>query len=124
MQAIEPGRAVPGYALANWAVLKELTEILKVNLGKDSNMVASSCLMLPFIRTGMTEEYAGNDKVYGRWQAKVLEPYEAAQSITNLLGRKRDDLDLGNFRLEVDGSADDLNLSWSKIDLVVSETKI
>ena len=123
MQAIEPGRAVPGYALANWAVLK-LPEILKVNLGKDSNMVASSCLMLPFIRTGMTEEYAGNEKVYGRWQARMLEPYEAAQSITDLLGRQRDDLDLGNFKLEVDGSADDLHLSWSKIDLVVSETKI
>ena len=87
-------------------------------------MVASSCLMLPFIRTGMTEEYAGNEKVYGRWQARMLEPYEAAQSITDLLGRQRDDLDLGNFKLEVDGSADDLHLSWSKIDLVVSETKI
>jgi len=54
----------------------------------------------------------------------MLEPCEAAQSITDLLGRKRDDLDLGNFKLEVDGSADDLNLSWSKIDFIVSETKI
>ena len=32
MQAIEPGIAVPGYVIANWAVLR-LPEVLRVNLG-------------------------------------------------------------------------------------------
>lgn len=123
MQALEPGRAVPGYALANWAVLK-LPEILKVNLGRDSDMVASSCLMLPFIRTSMTEEYAGNEKIFGHWQARMLEPYEAARSITDLLGRERNLLDLGNFRLEVEGTRENIALSWSKLSLTVSEARI
>ena len=46
MQAIEPGIAVPGYVLANWAVLR-LPEVLRVNLGKSANLVNSSCIMFP-----------------------------------------------------------------------------
>ena len=34
MQAVDPGRAVPGYVLANWAVLK-LPQILDINLGEE-----------------------------------------------------------------------------------------
>jgi hypothetical protein len=81
MQAIEPGVAVPGYVVANWAILKP-PEVLKVNLGRSSDMVNSCCLMLPFVRTGMTEEYADNPKVFGRWQPRMLEPYEAAHGVT------------------------------------------
>ena len=75
MQAIEPGVAVPGYCVANWAVLR-LPQVLKVNLGRSGDMVSAACLMLPFIRTGMTAAYAENPKVFGRWQPRMLEPFE------------------------------------------------
>ena len=32
-------------------------------LGRSADMASACCLMLPFIRTGMTEEYADNPKV-------------------------------------------------------------
>lgn len=120
MQALEPGVAVPGYVVANWAVLR-LPEILRVNLGRSAEMANACCLMLPFIRTGMTEEYADNPKVYGRWQPRMLETYEAAGAVTDLLSRPATDLNLGNFKLGVGGSADDLELGWSKVNLEVSE---
>lgn len=120
MQAIEPGVAVPGYVVANWAVLK-LPEVLKVNLGKASNMVSAACLMLPFVRTGMTEEYADNPKVFGRWQPRMLEPFEAACSVAQLLTRPAAELNLGNYKLCVSGTAEETKLSWSQVRLEVSE---
>lgn len=116
MQAIEPGAAVPGYVVANWAVLR-LPEVLRVNLGRSADMVSSSCLMLPFIRTGMTEEYADNPKVYGRWQSRMLETHEAARAVTRLLARPAKELDLGNFKLQVEGPPEALTLTWSKVTL-------
>lgn len=123
MQAIEPGIAVPGYVVANWAVLR-LPEVLRVNLGKSANMVSSACLMLPFIRTGMTEQYADNEKVFGRWQPRMLETSEAAGAVTQLLTRPREELDSANFKLNVAGSADALELKWSQIALVVKESEL
>lgn len=123
MQAIEPGVAVPGYVVANWAVLK-LPEVLKVNLGRSSDMVNSCCLMLPFVRTGMTEEYADNPKVFGRWQPRMLEPYEAAHGVTQLLGRDAGSLDLGNYKLGVDGTAQEIKLKWTQIELAVQESEV
>ncbi|MFP6781361.1 MAG: SDR family oxidoreductase, partial [Gammaproteobacteria bacterium] len=123
MQAIEPGVAVPGYVVANWAVLK-LPEVLKVNLGRSSDMVNSCCLMLPFVRTGMTEEYADNPKVFGRWQPRMLEPYEAAHGVTQLLGRDARSLDLGNYKLGVDGTAQEIKLKWTQIELAVQESEV
>ncbi len=120
MQALEPGSSVPGYVVANWAVLK-LPEVLKVNLGKASDMVSAASLMLPFIRTGMTEEYANNPKVFGRWQPRMLEPFEAARSVTQLLGRAPAELDLGNFKLGVSGTAEALDLKWSRVNIKASE---
>ncbi len=120
MQAIEPGVSVPGYVVANWAVLK-LPEVLKVNLGRSAEMVNASCLMLPFVRTGMTEAYADNPKVFGRWQPRMLEPYEAAHGVTQLLGRKPEDLDLGNYKLAVGGTAEDVALKWTQIKIDVNE---
>ena len=116
MQAIEPGVAVPGYCVANWAVLR-LPQVLKVNLGRSGDMVSAACLMLPFIRTGMTAAYAENPKVFGRWQPRMLEPFEAAHSVTQLVERPASELDLGNFKLEVGGSAERLELMWSKMRL-------
>ena len=48
MQAIEPGIAVPGYVVANWAVLR-LPEVLRINLGSSSDMVSACCIIFPFI---------------------------------------------------------------------------
>ncbi|MCB1745211.1 MAG: SDR family NAD(P)-dependent oxidoreductase [Gammaproteobacteria bacterium] len=123
MQALEPGVAVPGYVVANWAVLR-LPQVLKVNLGRASDLVSSACLMLPFIRTGMTEEYADNPKVFGRWQPRMLETHEAARAITELLCRSREELDLGNFKLSVGGTAESIELQWSKVELDVRETPL
>ncbi|MDH3713586.1 MAG: SDR family oxidoreductase [Gammaproteobacteria bacterium] len=120
MQAIEPGVAVPGYVVANWAVLR-LPEVLRVNLGRSADLVSSSCLMLPFIRTGMTEAYADNPKVFGRWQPRMLETHEAARAVVQLLGRPAEELNLGNFKLGVGGTADALELTWSQIRLEVSD---
>lgn len=120
MQAIEPGIAVPGYAVANWAVLR-LPEVLRVNLGRAAQLVSSSCLMLPFIRTGMTEQYADNPKVFSRWQPRMLETHEAARSVTELLGYPREKLDGGNFKLNVSGTADKLQLDWSRVNIGVTE---
>jgi NAD(P)-dependent dehydrogenase (short-subunit alcohol dehydrogenase family) len=123
MQAIEPGASVPGYAVANWAVLR-LPEVLKVNLGRSAELVNSYCLMLPFVRTGMTQEYADNEKVFGRWQPRMLEPCEAAHGVTQLLGRNADTLDLGNYKLGVGGTADAIDLKWTKIALEVKESDL
>ncbi|MEM7468328.1 MAG: SDR family NAD(P)-dependent oxidoreductase [Pseudomonadota bacterium] len=120
MQAVEPGVAVPGYCVANWAVLK-LPEVLKVNLGKSSDMVSAASIMLPFIRTGMTEEYAENPKVFGRWQSRMLEPYEAANAVTQLLTRSGSELNLNNYKLGVHGEADEVSLKWSQIKLEVQD---
>jgi NAD(P)-dependent dehydrogenase (short-subunit alcohol dehydrogenase family) len=123
MQAIEPGIAVPGYVVANWAVLR-LPEVLRVNLGRSSNLVSSSCLMLPFIRTSMTQDYADNPKVFGRWQPRMLETYEAARSVSELLLRSPDELNLGNFKLGVGGTAEQIELAWSRVRLEVEEDKL
>lgn len=100
-QAIEPGPSVPGYAISNWAVL-QLPQVLKVNLGRSSEGVSSFSVLFPFIKTGMTSEYAGNEKVYGRWQPRMLETYECAEAFAQLLSRPADDTDLGMFELIVD----------------------
>ncbi|MGR8946587.1 MAG: SDR family NAD(P)-dependent oxidoreductase [Gammaproteobacteria bacterium] len=123
MQAIQPGVAVPGYVVANWAVLK-LPEVLKVNLGKSSDMVSAASIMLPFIRTGMTEEYADNPKVFGRWQPRMLEPYEAANAVTQLLTRSGDELNLNNYKLGVEGTAEDIALKWSQVKLEVQDDSL
>tara|TARA_R110002073_G_scaffold92694_1_gene217211 strand:- start:169 stop:1107 length:939 start_codon:yes stop_codon:yes gene_type:complete len=123
MQAIEPGVAVPGYVVANWAVLR-LPEVLRVNLGRSADMVNACCVMLPFVRTGMTEEYADNEKVFGRWQPRMLEPYEAAHGVTQLLGREAEDLDLGNYKLGVGGSKESIELKWTQIKIDVNESEM
>ncbi len=123
MQAIEPGVSVPGYVVANWAVLK-LPEVLKVNLGRSADIVNASCLMLPFVRTGMTEAYADNPKVFGRWQPRMLEPFEAAHGVTQLLGRAPAELNLGNYKLGVGGTAEAIELKWTEIKIEINETDL
>ena len=119
-QAIDPGVAVPGYVIANWAVLP-LPRVLQVNLGRSSGLVNACCLMLPFVRTGMTEEYADNPRVFGRWQSRMLEPFEAARAVTGLLARPASELDLGSFELLVEGEPAAVRLAWSQVHLDVRE---
>ncbi len=123
MQAIEPGVSVPGYVVANWAVLK-LPEVLKVNLGRSADIVNACCLLLPFVRTGMTEAYADNPKVFGRWQPRMLEPFEAAHGVTQLLGRAPAELNLGNYKLGVGGTAEAIELKWTEIKIEINETDL
>ncbi len=122
-QAIDPGVSVPGYVIANWAVLR-LPEVLRVNLGKSADMVSACSVMFPFIRTSMTEEYAENEKVFGRWQSRMLETHEAALSVAQLLSRPASELDLGCFRLNVSGDADNLSTEWSKVLITTDEEPV
>ena len=57
----------------------------------------------------MTEEYVENDKVFGRWQSRMLETHEAALSSLSYFRVSAAELDLGCFRLNVSGGASDLN---------------
>lgn len=54
----------------------------------------------------------------------MLEPFEAAHSVTQLVVRPASELDLGNFKLEVGGSAERLELVWSKINLEAVEENL
>jgi len=119
-QAIDPGGAVPGYVISNWAVL-QLPKVLAVNLGRSANLVTASSLLLPFVRTGMTDEYAENPKVFGRWQPRMLETHEAAEACMQLLARPREELDQGMFALLVAGSVEKVRVTWKKVHLDLRE---
>lgn len=125
-QAIDPGPSVPGYAISNWAVL-QLPKVLQVNLGRAAANVSCLTVLFPFVRTGMTSEYAENEKVYGRWQPRMLETYECAEAFGRLLSRPLDETDLGLFELLVDpGRPDDddddsIVVTWKQVRLDVVE---
>ena len=119
-QAIDPGVAVPGYAISNWAVL-QLPKVLAINLGRNSKFVSATCVLPPFIRTGMTDEFVDNAQVFGRWQPRMLETDEVAEAFLRLLSRPQEELDQGNFEIIVQGGADDIRLSWKKVHLDVRE---
>lgn len=122
-QAIDPGVAVPGYAISNWAVL-QLPRVLAVNLGRSASLVTAFSILLPFVRTSMTEEYAMNPKVFGRWQPRMLETSEAAQACLQLLTRSQSELDQGMFELLVDGNAEQTRITWKKVHLDVREESL
>lgn len=125
-QAIDPGASVPGYAISNWAVL-QLPKVLSVNLGKSSDLVSACSVMYPFVRTGMTDEYADNAKVFGRWQPRMLEPYEAAQAFLQLLAQPAAETNHGMYELNVLPGAtetDDIAVAWTQIQLNPTETTL
>jgi len=119
-QAIDPGAAVPGYVISNWAVL-QLPKALAVNLGRSAKFVTAASILLPFVRTGMTGEYAENPKVFGRWQPRMLETHEVAQAFLHLLARPQKELDQGLFELLVAGSAERVQVTWKKVSLDLRE---
>ena len=132
-QAIDPGPSVPGYAISNWAVL-QLPNVLRVNLGKSAERVSCLSVLFPFIRTGMTNEYAENERVYGRWQPRMLETHECAEAFAQLLARPADETDLGMFELLVDpaeesadasdANADAIRVVWKQVRLDVAEDEL
>ncbi len=119
-QAIDPGPAVPGYAISNWAVL-QLPKVLSVNLGRSSDYVSAFSVLFPFIRTSMTDEYSENEKVYGRWQPRMLETHECAEAFAHLLARSNEELNHGMFELSVDGveASGDISVTWKQVRLNV-----
>jgi NAD(P)-dependent dehydrogenase (short-subunit alcohol dehydrogenase family) len=122
-QAVDPGVSVPGYALANYAVLF-LPKVLAVNLGKAGAEISASSVLFPFIRTGMTGEYADNEKVFGRWQPRMLEPHEAAEAFLQLLAQDPASTDQGNFQLLVEGTATETTVRWSQVRLDPQELDV
>jgi NAD(P)-dependent dehydrogenase (short-subunit alcohol dehydrogenase family) len=120
-QAIDPGASVPGYAISNWAVL-QLPSVLKVNLGRSAGLVNAFSMLLPFVRTGMTDEYAENPKVFGRWQPRMLETHEAAEALLQLLTQPPEVTEDGMFELMVDPAGDDqVAVTWKQVRLDVRE---
>jgi NAD(P)-dependent dehydrogenase (short-subunit alcohol dehydrogenase family) len=118
--AIDPGPTIPGYVISNWGVLK-LPKVLEINLGRSASFVNASCVLPPFIRTGMTEEYIDDPAVFGRWQPRMLETHEAAYAFMQLLARPLTELNQGIFELMVGGTSDDIRLSWKKVHLELRE---
>jgi 3-oxoacyl-[acyl-carrier protein] reductase len=124
-QAVDPGPGVPGYVLANFAVLA-LPRVLRVNLGKRAELVTAFSLAYPFVRTGMTEAYANNPKVFGRWQPRMLETHEAAAALVQLLGRPAQDLNGRIFQLNVKALPEGarIRVTWSEIELRPVEARL
>ena len=106
---------------ANWAALS-LPKILRVNLGRNADKVCAFSVGYPFVETGMTQEYADNPKVFGRWQPRMLQPFEAAQALYQLLTRPKEELSERFFQLLVDPAPDAgegaIALRWN--DVVIS----
>ncbi|MGD9751221.1 MAG: SDR family NAD(P)-dependent oxidoreductase [Acidimicrobiia bacterium] len=120
-QAIDPGVSVPGYAISNWAVL-QLPKVLAVNLGRAAELVSSLSVLYPFVRTGMTDSYADNPKVFGRWQSRMLETYEASEAFLQLLAQPEAQTDQGAFEVMVDAAGDDaVDITWRQVHLDVRE---
>ena len=123
-QSIDPGMSVPGYAIANWAVL-QLPKVLAVNLGKSASLISAYSVMYPFVRTGMTNEYAENPKVFGRWQPRMLETFEAAEAFMQLLAQPSDVTNEGMFEVMVEEEASKgekgVKVTWQQVKFNVSE---
>ena len=125
-QAIDPGVSVPGYAISNWAVL-QLPRVLSVNLGRSADLVNAFSVMYPFVRTGMTDDYAGNERVFGRWQPRMLETHEAAEAILALLARPAEETDHGMFELlceAAEGADGAVDVTWKRVRLDVIEERL
>ncbi|MDZ7728323.1 MAG: SDR family NAD(P)-dependent oxidoreductase [Dehalococcoidia bacterium] len=124
-QAIDPGAAVPGYSIANWAVL-QLPSVLKVNLGRSSSFVSAFSVLYPFVRTGMTGELVENEKVWGRWQPRMLETHEAAEAFLQALSRPTEETDGTMLEVMVDPDPsvreDTVKVTWKQVELNIQES--
>ena len=81
--------------------------------------------MFPFIRTGMTDQYADNERVFGRWQSRMLEPSEMAKAFMALLDQPAEQTDGGMFELMVeDGDQDKVEVAWQQVKFNLAEEKL
>ncbi|MBI2764320.1 MAG: SDR family oxidoreductase [Chloroflexi bacterium] len=119
-QAIDPGVTVPGYSIANWAVL-QLPKVLAVNLGRSAALVSAFSVLYPFVRTGMTGEYAENPKVFGRWQPRMLETSEAAEAFMQVLARPAEETNGGMFEVKADEVEAGMRVTWQEVKLDARE---
>ncbi|MGH2607892.1 MAG: SDR family NAD(P)-dependent oxidoreductase [Tepidiformaceae bacterium] len=125
-QAIDPGMSVPGYSIANWAVL-QLPKVLQVNLGKSAELVSAFSVLYPFVRTGMTGEYAENPKVFGRWQPRMLETHEAAEAFLQVLAQDPQSTNGGMYECMVEGEGEattPVKVRWQEVKLAAEETPV
>lgn len=125
-QAIDPGMSVPGYSIANWAVL-QLPKVLQVNLGKSAELVSAFSVLYPFVRTGMTGAYAENPKVFGRWQPRMLETYEAAEAFLQVLAQDPQSTNGRMYECMVEGEAEGaskVTVRWQEVSLQAEETPV
>lgn len=126
-QAIDPAAGVPGYVLANWGVL-QLPKILQVNLGKSADLVSAFSVLYPFVRTSMTDEYADNHKVFGRWQPRMLETHEAAQAFLQALAQPAEQTAGQMLELMVDPDERQgdgaVRVTWKGVRLDVQEDEL
>ena len=124
-QAIDPGPGVPGYVVANWGVL-QLPQVLSVNLGKNAPLVSAFSLLFPFVRTGMTGEYAENPKVFGRWQPRMLETHEAAKACLQVLSQPVDETRERMYALDVEaakgGAEGAVRSTWKEVRFGIDQT--
>jgi hypothetical protein len=67
----------------------------------------------------MTDEYADNPKVFGRWQPRMLEPYEAPESCLEfeLLARPVEQTAGGIYELLVEGTPEVPDIFWRLVQL-------
>ena len=113
-QAFDPGAGVPGYVLANHGVLP-LPKLLRTNLKKQGDLIKAFSVTYPFVHTQMTQEYATNEKVFGRWQTRMLKTNEAALALLQLLSRPAEELDEKIFQLNAQNENNHLKLTWSQL---------
>jgi hypothetical protein len=99
----------------------QLPKVLAINLGRQTQFVTAASILLPFVRTSMTDEYASNPKVFGRWQPRMLETHEAARAFLQLLTRPTEELNLGMFELLAEGSAEQVRVTWREVHLDLRE---
>lgn len=129
-QAVDPGAGVPGYCLSNWAVVA-LPEILSKNMGRHAAGVTAFSVGYPFVKTKMTEDYADNPKVFGRWQPRMLATHEASTALAALLVRPTEELGGKFFQLNVAKTGDSevlaetpVAVTWSEVAMAPAETPL
>ena len=69
----------------------------------------------------MTDEYAENEKVFGRWQPRMLQTHEAAVAVMHLLSNSPNNLDQGLFELNVGGTAEQTELVWARRSIEIRD---
>ena len=89
-------------------------------------MISALSVLYPFVRTGMTGEYAENPKVFGRWQPRMLETFEAAEAFMQVLAQPADVTNGGMYEAMVEegDKEGDVRVRWQEVRLEAEETPV